>query len=224
MQRGEEMKKSIKRFMSIAILLFMISTAYSMNIVGNWKEVGSSECVHFLNKNTGIIVNLKDGKAVKFDYQFLNDDLINIEISQVSQVKKVKYEKGKLLFSDINGANQDIYIRYDDDSLLDMIKDDYQQWLNKYYPGLCGVRSLKKTASGDYVANVMILMNQDKAFGSAGTHISGHMGGFMSKSTFVWLKPAGKKGAYNSSGMWQAYTPDVAKGDVFQVTFNGYFR
>jgi hypothetical protein len=210
--------------MTIAVLLFVTGTAHSMNVVGNWKEVGSYECVHFLNKTTGILLNLKSGSASKFDYQLLNENLINIETSFGSQVQKVYYEKGKLIFSDINGADPEVYIRYDNSMLPELIRDDYQYWLDKYYPGLCKVTSLKKTASEEYVATVMILMNQAKAFGNVGTHISGHMGGFMSKSTFVWLKPSGKKGAYSSSGMWQSYTPDVAKGDVFQVTFNGYFR
>jgi len=153
----------------------------------------------------------------------LSDELINFEMPHASQVQKISYKKSQLLLSDVNGANLEVYVKYDDASLDGMIKTDFQHYLDRNFPGLCQIKSFIKDDTGKYVVRVVILKNMAKAFSTSGTHISALGGGFMQKSPFIWIIPAGKKGAYNSSGMWQAYSPDVAKGNVFQVSFTGYF-
>jgi len=217
------MKKSSIVFIVMSCLLVFSIPAYSGNIIGQWKKVDSYHAIQILDKQVGIAVDLRTGKATKFNYQYLGDDMINFEISHSSQVQKYQCNKKQLILSDVNGANTEVYLKYDDASLPGMLKADFQRYLDRNFPGLCKINFFGQSADGLYVVNVMILKNQAKAFSTSGTHISGLEGGLMKKSPFVWLKPTGKKGAYNSSGMWQTYSPDVAKGDVFQVSFDGYF-
>jgi len=198
--------------------------AYSGNIIGKWKMVNSHQAMQILDKKIGIAIDLRNGKATKFNYQFLGDDLINFEISHSSQVQKYQRDKNRLILSDVNGANIEIYEKYNVSSLPSIIKADFQRYLDRKFPGLCRVQSFTKDTSGKYVVRVVILMNKAKAFSTSGTHVSALGGGFMQKSPFVWIKTAGKKGSYGSSGMWQAFSPDVAKGDIFQISFSGYFR
>jgi hypothetical protein len=115
-----------------------------------------------MDKEKGIAFDLKDGKAVQFSYQFLGDDMINVEMMMSSRVQKITASREQLIFSDVTGGNAETYIKYNDESLPDLISSDYQRWLDRNYPGLCQIKSMTKSSTGEYIVTVEILKDDPR--------------------------------------------------------------
>lgn len=134
------MKKYLYAFIVMSCLFIFSIPAYSGNINGQWKKVDSYQSMQILDNNIGIAIDLRNGKAIKFNYQLLSDELISFEISHSNQVQKYKREKNRLILANMDGSGVEIYERYDDKLLPGMIKNDFQRYLDRNFPGLCQIK------------------------------------------------------------------------------------